>query len=524
MARALRSLASVELPGFLPRQRWFGSKGRPISSVVLVDCGPLGESPCGPWLMLVEVSFAVGPRELYAVPLAIRADALPAGRLVGRVEVQGTPWLAYDAFDDGEACLALLARVARDEVLPTEMGRVRFRRTAAFPSLRTAPSLPVRRVTSEQSNTSVIYDESLILKAFRKVEPGLNPDQEVAEFLTVRTAFRHVPLLAGVVDYSGPRGLEASLGMLQHFVPNQGDGWTFTLDHLKRLYEFVGGHPDAIGREPGRVAEWVREFSAGFFETARRLGARTGGLHGALASDPTDPAFAPEPISDEDVHTWAAALIHQVVITLDTLRDRIGILPEALRREAEVILGRQIDLAERARDLRVLARDRCMKTRIHGDYHLGQTLRTQEDFVILDFEGEPARSLAGRRAKYSPLRDVAGMLRSFDYAVAAAFPEGSETQRPEAGALAVCGDVWARTAAETFLAGYEAEVARAPARLVPASPEAMAAALAVYELDKALYELRYEIDNRPAWLRIPLRGLTRILARRPGEDLITAPA
>jgi len=510
VARALGHLAATDVPEFLSRQRWFGSKGRALLSVALLDCSPLGDTLPGPWLTLVEATFAEGPAELYAIPLVIRA-AEGRGRLVGRLDAAPTPLWAYDALDDSGARSTLLGAFERGETFATEGGRARFTRTGMFPSLRSPESRSSRRVASEQSNTSVIYDETLILKAFRKIAPGINPDCEVAGFLTTRTEFPHIPLLAGTLEYFGPGGFEATLGMLQHFVPNQGDGWTFTLDHLKGFYANVRGHP-----EPGRASQLVREVSAGFLATVRRLGGLTGALHVALASDSADPAFAPEPIAADDVHGWAAAFIRGVTATLDELRNHVGTLSGALRNQAQAILDRQADLATQARGLETLTRNGCVKIRIHGDYHLGQTLRTADDFVILDFEGEPARSLAERRAKYCPLRDVAGMHRSFDYAAAVALREWAGDHSGGTGLFEAWGEAWARVAAETFLEGYEAEARRAPARLLPASRGAVTAALAVYELDKALYELRYELNNRPTWLPIPLRGLSRILGSRTG--------
>lgn len=347
----------------------------------------------------------------------------------------------------------------------------------------------------------------------RRIEPGPNPDSEITGFLTTRTPFRNIPLLAGAVEYAGARGMEATLAVLQHFVPSHGDGWTYALDHLRKFYDFAAGHWLSEHPEPGRLPQLVREFSAGVFRAFRRLGALTGGLHAALASDDQDPAFAPEPVSDADVDRWTAELGHEVRRTLDELERRAPTLPDAVRQEVEPILAQADRLLERPQDLELLRREGCVKARIHGDYHLGQTLRTEEDFVIFDFEGEPARPLAERRAKHCPLKDVAGMLRSFDYAAGAALRDRGSDDPAETRSLETWGETWTQIAAKTFLEGYLAEATRAPVRLLPVSRPAVERALAVYELDKALYELRYEINNRPDWLVIPVGGLTRLLAR-----------
>jgi len=250
----------------------------------------------------------------------------------------------------------------------------------------------------------------------------------------------------------------------------------------------------------------VRDFSAGVLGALGRLGELTGGLHVALASDPGDPAFAPELIADADVARWRTQMAGDLERTLRILHDRRGHLTAAGRQRAEALLAEPMGLAACLEGLEVLSREGCHKIRIHGDYHLGQTLRTDGDFVILDFEGEPARPLAERRAKHCALRDVAGMVRSLDYAAATAFGEG--------GAVQAAGETWRRLAVDVFLDAYLEATRAAAARLVPASRPALGAALAAFALDKALYEVRYEIDNRPTWVEVPLRGLERLRAGR----------
>jgi len=228
-------------------------------------------------------------------------------------------------------------------------------------------------------------------------------------------------------------------------------------------------------------------------------------LHAALASDVADPGFAPEPTTADDVTAWIERIVADVGRTCDKVRARLSAVPREVEDDARTLLASEAALRSRVRDLPPLGAERCMKIRVHGDYHLGQTLRTESGFVVLDFEGEPARPVAERRRKQSALVDVAGMLRSLDYAVHA-------TLAPASGPTGA-GERWVGRASAAFLEGYLGEIARAPARLLPASSAGVARALSVFELDKALYEVRYEVDNRPAWLAIPLRGLTRLLAR-----------
>jgi maltose alpha-D-glucosyltransferase/alpha-amylase len=506
VARALERLVVSAMPDFLPRQRWFGGKGRRLAGASLVDAGPLGPSALDPWLTLVEVAFDEAPAEVYAVPLRLAAGRELAGNALGWVEADGMRIHAADAFDDSRFCLDLLDAVAREASVSTGAGQVRFTRSSAYPASPPRGSDGVRRVMGEQSNTSVIFGEALILKAYRRVVPGPHPDLEMIRFLTTRAGFGHVPLLAGAIEYGPASGPAAALGILQRFVPNRGDGWTWALGHVRNLLGFAAGR---TATDAGDVGRLVGERARASLDGLGRLGSITGGLHAALASDSGDPAFAPEPIGPEETERWAVALVGELRQTLDRLRAAGPHLPDAVRPVAERVLAAGASAARPGSGLDLLARARCSRIRIHGDYHLGQTLRTADAFVILDFEGEPARPLAERRAKHSPLRDVAGMLRSFDYAAAAAASEGGA----ERAALGPWAAAWAEQAASRFLAGYRSAVAGAPSRLLPESTTAVGRALDAFLLEKALYELRYEMDNRPAWIAIPLGGLARILER-----------
>jgi maltose alpha-D-glucosyltransferase/alpha-amylase len=490
IAAALERAVVAELPPRLPRQRWFGAKGRVIVGTRLRDCGELGARG---WLVLVDVTFAAGPDETYAIPLVLGADAAAAvSTLSLPLDLDGARARAIDAFDDLEFCLELLRACERQAALPTARGgSVRFTRTDRFPRLASDASRAPRRLTAEQSNTSVVYGDALIVKALRKVEAGPNLDYEVGEFLTFRARFPHVPPLAGAIEHVSAAGETTTLAMLQGFVPSHGDGWRWALEQLRRL---PPEHSDA-------ASEHV-------FRDLSRLGVVTASLHGALASDTSDHAFAPEPLTAEDVGAWSGRVADDVHRTCGEVRARLAALPREVGADARALLAGEPALIARTRDLAALGAERCVKIRVHGDYHLGQTLRTDAGFVILDFEGEPARPVAERRRKQCVLVDVAGMLRSLDYAV--------HTAVSPTGTPSPAGERWVRRACASFLEGYLDEIARVPARLLPASPSALARALSVFELDRALYEVRYELDNRPAWLGVPLRGLTRLLAREPG--------
>jgi trehalose synthase-fused probable maltokinase len=460
-----------DLTRFLIRQRWFAAKTRGIAAVDVLDWAVL--DPDGP-LVLLLLAVDGDP---YYVPVTVSAEATPEATLA-RAGAEAV----VDAHHHHGFGRRVLAAIASGRSADGRHGRFAFRATAGWAFAPDPDALPTRRLTGEQSNTSVVVGD-LVLKSLRRPQPGLNPDLEITRFLTTRAAFRHVPRLAGWVEYAGA-GEPATLAVLQEFVPNTGDGWTHVVSTL-------AGRGADIERRPDPLLEDVH-----------RLGAITGGLHAALASDGRDADFRPEPVGHDDVTRWASEIAHELAVP-------------ALGARLADDAGRVTDAV--ARTLAVLDRlaGATVKIRVHGDYHLGQVLKTPDGFVIIDFEGEPARPLAERRQKQSALRDVAGMLRSLDYAAhAVAF------RRPEAelATALVALTAWETRAREAFLAGYLTAVTESPVPLVPAAAQALLLACAPFELQKAAYELRYELDNRPDWVAIPLAGIRRILGRSSTGD------
>jgi maltose alpha-D-glucosyltransferase/alpha-amylase len=330
----------------------------------------------------------------------------------------------------------------------------------------------------EQSNNSVTFGERLIMKFYRRLEEGINPDLEVSRFLTER-GFPNIPPVAGYFEYRFDSRRSGTLGILQGYVPNQGDAWAYTLAQLDRYL----AHPTALGE---------------YLERAALLGKRTAELHLALASEPDDPAFAPVPstmLDQRSVYQSVRSLATQVLALLRRP------LPAAAQPDAAVILAMEGELMGR---LRALLQRPITATRIrtHGDYHLGQVLWTGGDFMIIDFEGEPARPLAERRLKRWPLRDVAGMLRSFDYAVNTAF-------RPRRKGDPALGRTWLEKVIETYLAAYYETAG--DASFLPADETGRKVLLEAFLLEKALYEVRYELNNRPTWVGIPLKGIRGLM-------------
>ncbi len=421
-----------ELTEFVTSQRWFGSKTRAVTQSEVIDRATLVD---GLELLIVEVRFDTGTHETY--------------QLVSNGSL--------DVLTQPEPVRDLVSLMRRGAKIPAGDGVVEFGAGFGFAAeLREA-----RPVASEQSNTSIVFDEELILKVFRRLEPGINPELELLRFLSDHD-FQNVPKLAGWYSYSG-RQMDATLGILQLFVSGGVDGWERALDTMSNS-------PDD------------------FIDSLRRLGEVIGTMHTTLGSDSTDPNFGPEETSGESLGLLTATVDEEIESIFVDLPDDVP--------ELDPIRGRGEEVRERLRLLTNIGGTGRV-IRHHGDLHLGQTLWADRDWVILDFEGEPARSLRERRRKRSPLRDVAGMLRSFAYAASAA-PSLRGVEPPEG---------WEADARAAFLDGYREVIDQS---LVPSGTQ-MDKLLQVFELEKAVYELRYELNNRPDWVAIPVAGIVRML-------------
>jgi maltokinase len=454
VGRIVAALPEERLHEWVLEQRWFASKAREVAVLNVLEAVTLRDDAPGLVLALVEARFHTGTHELYQVPLGLR----PAGdgwseRVIA--EVDG--WTVYDALADGAHGRELLHRVRGSAEVAAEDGILRFR-WAESAAAGFGGTVEVRPVGVEQSNSSVVFGDELILKVFRRLEPGVNPELELLRFLSARD-FAHIAPLAGWYEYAG-RLVYATLGTLQEYLTGARDGWALCLDDLEA-----------------------------FIPQARELGAVTGELHTCLGSEAGDPDFAPEEPSTENLSLLTATVdeeIERMFVDLDPEDPALGPLA-----------GRGLDVRERLQALSHIGTGgRLIRT--HGDYHLGQTMLSDRGWVILDFEGEPARSLPERRRKRSPLRDVAGMLRSFAYAASAA-----EQQRGEPAP-----EGWEQRAREAFLEGYLETV---DSSLLPPGQDAVDKLLSVFELEKAVYELRYELNNRPDWVGIPVAGIVRLL-------------
>jgi maltokinase len=455
--RELQLPGEDELRDFVVHQRWFGSKSKDVAHFRVLETIGLTEQPLV--LAILEVEFHPGTHELYQLPIGARATGEWSEGVI--CEVDGMA--VYDAMADPELVRALVRLVGDGTQIETEHGVAEFRAVGPIEAVS-----EVRPMGAEQSNSSLVLDERMVLKAYRRLGAGPNPELEILRFLTERE-FPHVAALRGWYGHTG-RIIDATLGIVQEYVEGAVDGWDLALRDLQQ--------------DPGR-----------FIARARELGEVTGRLHTTLASDSQDIAFAPEETSAEALGMLTA--------TVDEEIDEVFVdLPDS--EELDPIRGRGQEIRDRLRMLtQVGSAGRVI--RHHGDYHLGQVVtRADGGWVVLDFEGEPARTLVERRRKRSPLRDVAGMLRSFAYAATA-----SELTH---GTPAPPG--WERDAREAFLDGYLAETDQS---LLPPGRAAVERLLSVFELEKAVYELRYELDNRPDWVRIPVAGIARLLEPEPEE-------
>src|ERR1035438_1108434 len=531
-------LESMALPEYLPKQRWFGGKARRIRATRIADWMALPESAAV--LVLVEVEYEKGEPETYFLPLELAigkdADVLreaAPGNILSPAIFHGEPGFLHDALSDDGVCAALLSFVEQGKHAPSRKGSIRGAPGAQFEAIRgpAETSLAVRRGSAEQSNTSLFYGDRLILKLFRRQQAGPNPDCEIGQYLTEKAHFDGIPPFAGAIEYVPADGEPATLAMLQGLVANQGDGWTLTLEELARYYEncatveFPEGGNTAAGdpmdlakQEPSQLA---RDHVGIALESAAKLGRRTAELHLALASATGDPAFEPEIPAPGDVQSLLAGFHQDAAHVLDLLKDSVPGLPDEIIDLAGSVLGRRrqiLDSFSMEPGDGVLGR----YTRVHGDYHLGQVLQVKTDYIILDFEGEPARPIAERRAKASPLKDVAGMLRSLSYAAYSGL-FGYTARRPEDwDSLHPWARLWERSMGAEFLRAYR-NMAQC-AQFLPSAEENFRKLLAIHLMHKALYELSYELNNRPTWVRIPLMGILSLSLEAGGREWTWMPS
>jgi len=491
------------LPLFLVRQPWFHGKGRQIDSVRIRDWAEFRGYTASFAIAMLRVRYSDGDSETYSLPLVITQDKM-LDNVLCRVRLpQGTGVLA-DALMDNQACETVLNVIESGKEFRSRRGVIRARPAEAFDELRAASGSQSRieRRETEQGNTTVFFGGRLMLRHYRKLETGINPDIEVRRFLTQEAGFKRVPPLAGAIEYEPSENEFETLALLQAAIETESDGWTWTLDELARYYEYCA----TFAQE--RAAPSIPEEALGMSLNAVNTLARyTAELHLALASSDRNPAFAPEPLQPEDLKQLSHSCQRNMDAAFSLLEQTMDAQSEDVKLEAEKLINRRDDVLKRLHAFDG-SESRAFKTRVHGNYHLGQVLRAKNDYVGIDFEGDTALPFSERRAKTSPLKDVAGMLRSFSYAAEVALVRHTNRRPDEFRKIFRFARVWERQTSSLFLKTYREAIT--DPRLLPAG-EDLAILLEIFILERALHELQYEMNHRPLCVHIPLRGLLRIL-------------
>ncbi|HEX4327319.1 MAG TPA: maltose alpha-D-glucosyltransferase [Burkholderiales bacterium] len=496
---------------YMSNRRWFAAKGKKILDMRFREATEWN-TPEGSWLTgFLQVDIEGEEAHLYFLPLAIAWE----GKGYDPLQTLG-PWVMakvrqkerigvlYGAFGNPDFSRALAGAMARNEEIPFGSGKLRLSSTSVYPQLAGAIAQDVRIPPLEQSNTGVFLGNQLYLKGYRRMHFGVNPEVEIGRFLTDTSPYPNIAPMAGAVEYIDAQGKLRTLATLARFVENQGDVWTYTQEYLDRFL-VTRSMP---AESPGQVEE--AEPHAFFKAQAEVLGRRIGELHWAFFRAGGDPAFEPEPTTAQDLAAWKDAILREAEQTMDELGQRLPQLSDAVRVQAEALLAARPRLRERISAFTV-STEGLMKTRYHGDLHFGQLLLAQNDFIVLDFEGEPTRPIEERRRKHSPLRDVAGMLRSASYAAYAALQRSIADHAERQESVREALREWEGMIVAAAMQGYRESVRGLPS--VPADAAEMQALIDLLVIEKALYEMRYEMNNRPDWLPIPMAGLKGILER-----------
>jgi len=508
-------LQTSVLPEFLQRQRWFGGKSKEIHSVAVTDWYPFDEGKSA--LVFVAVEYSSGELDAYFLPLTILSDDAAqsvretnANAVIVPIRSAGGEGVLCDALLRESTCQALLSLISQQGTLQSEQGVIRGIPSSLFAQLMGDDTkLSARRSSAEQSNTSILFEDRLIMKCFRRQEFGPNPDTEIGRFLTERTEFRQIAPFGGSIEYVRKGEPAATLAMLQGLVANEGDGWEWTLEDLERYFESSATASLSGSASADDEYAAVRQHAGIYLEAASTLGRRTAEMHLALASSEDVEDFRPEAVYPADLETLSRSLAEHATRSMELLKANLSRLPDDAVEMGSLVMSRRRDIVGRFKQLAAV-KSKLVRTRVHGDYHLGQVLRAKADFVILDFEGEPARSLEERRQKQLPVKDVAGMLRSFHYAAFSGLAKHTARRPEDYQQMEPWAKLWVSAVSGVFLQAYRETAGESP--IVPATADDFRMVLDVYVLDKALYELGYELNNRPDWVRIPLSGILSLLS------------
>lgn len=537
--RLKNTLETEVLPTYIKGCRWFGGKARELQHLKIVDQIPTERHSPSAYLLFLEVYYSEGVPEMYLLPVSFASgdqarkitEEHPEG-IIARIKLEGHDGIVYDGVYGEEFRQSLLGMISKRFHIRGVQGELFGYPGRAFRTITRHQALPVDEshiFKAEQSNTSMMFGTTFYLKLYRHLDEGVNPDAEIGRFLTEKLSFPNVPSFAGVIEYRKPDSEPIFAGLLQGYVANQGDAWRYTLDEMTRYFERVLSKANVTSMPPEpsisplgiayqEIPPLVQDLIGGvYLEMASLLGKRTAELHRALSTDGEVPAFTPEPFTTLYQRSIFQSMQSQVRKTFHLLNGNVKNLPDPMKKEALGLLAREKEIVDRFRNL-LKVKITGMKIRIHGDYHLGQVLYTGNDFIIADFEGERAKPMSERRLKRSPLRDVAGMLRSFHYAAHTGLFHHGAIRQEDLAFLEPWTELWHRYVGGVFLRSYFETVGDAP--FLPKNSESMDILMNAFLLNKAVYELGYELNNRPDWLLIPLRGIQSILNFREGSPLI----
>ncbi len=515
------------LMNYMNRMRWFGGKARTIESVKIINHATVPLTSDSAYFLLIEVTYQSGLPEIYQLPVAFGKDEFARKlkescpqAVIADLKMNDVEGILYDAIYGLELQESMIVNIGNNRLLAQKDGVIIFSGNEQISQFVSQHERVKPRVLSaEQSNTSIIYDNKFFLKLFRKVDRALNPDVELTQFLTEHTTFKSIPPFVGMMEWKYDND-SLVLGMMQEMVENNGDAWTYMIDRLddfnERILangelnyapdEVVGSFVDPVGYEEIPLA--MKELIEGpLAERARLLGVRTAEMHIALSQSEL-PDFKPEPYSLHYQRSLFSGLQSLVRSTFTNQTQNLEALSPELKQQAEEVLHMKGDILKELKNIYKKKID-VVKIRIHGDYHLGQVLMTGKDFVITDFEGEPARPYSERRLKRSPLRDVAGMIRSFHYAAYASLFLDNQIRKEDYAKLIPFVEQWYHYMSSFFLKAY-LETAEGHA-FIPKEKSDLHTLLTTFLLQKAIYELNYELNNRPDWTVIPLNGIKSIM-------------
>ncbi len=520
-------LETKVLPAYLKSCRWFGGKSRVIQNISISNQIKIPLKELTSSLVTIEINYNDGLPEVYQLTLAFTSESkdetgkeIPRKGIIANLELKGEEGLLFDAVYHEDFRNYLFESIRKGSKIEYGKGNLVFYKGAGVNSMGKG-EISSKILNAEQSNTSLIYDNKYFLKLYRKLDSTINPDLEITRYLTEKTDFKNSPKFVGAIEFNPDPKHKIVLGMMQDLVANQGDSWDYTKDHLERYFENVittkekkfetakGELIQSLKYDdlPGSFKEFVGVI---YSERVNLLGQRTAEMHIALAANPNEKDFEPEAFSLHYQRSVFSSLQSLTRNSFQNLQKNMKNLPEEVRKEAKEILEMKADILKCFKRI-YKHKIPTMKIRTHGDYHLGQVLWTGKDFVIIDFEGEPARAFSERRLKRSPLRDVAGMVRSFHYAAYSSIIEPEFIQQRKEGNLEQWAESWYYHITRLYLDGYLERVGKSD--FIPEEEEDFKILMDTFLLEKAVYELNYELNNRPDWLLIPLRGIKSIIGR-----------